>query len=74
LIEISTSKAVLILWHFVDECKAVLDALREELRKRDYFPILFDTRRPGQLGTRWRQRQLSTNIAVNHLTKAGQCR
>jgi hypothetical protein len=47
LVEISTSKAVLILWHFVDVCKAVLDALLEELRKRDYFPILFDFAVPG---------------------------
>ena len=50
MIEISTSKAVLILWHFVDECKAVLDALREELRKRDYFPILFDFAVPANSG------------------------
>jgi hypothetical protein len=37
-----TSKAVLILGRFTDERKAVLDALREELRKRNYLPILFD--------------------------------
>jgi hypothetical protein len=35
-------KAVLILGRFIDERKAVLDALREELRKRNYLPILFD--------------------------------
>jgi uncharacterized protein YjbI with pentapeptide repeats len=35
-------KAVLLLGRFTDERKAVLDALREELRKRDYLPILFD--------------------------------
>jgi hypothetical protein len=35
-------KAVLILGRFTDERKAVLDALREELRKRNYLPILFD--------------------------------
>jgi uncharacterized protein YjbI with pentapeptide repeats len=35
-------KAVLILGRFTDKRKAVLDALREELRKRDYLPILFD--------------------------------
>ena len=42
VIDTITSKAVLILGRFTDEHKAVLDALREELRKRDYLPILFD--------------------------------
>ncbi len=37
-----TSKAVLILGRFTPERKAVLDALRETLRKRGYVPILFD--------------------------------
>jgi hypothetical protein len=37
-----TSKIVLILGRFTPERKAVLDALREELRKRDYLPVLFD--------------------------------
>jgi len=42
VIDTITSKAVLILGRFTSERKAVLDALREELRKRDYLPILFD--------------------------------
>ena len=42
VIDTITSKAVLILGRFTEERKAVLDALREELRKRDYLPILFD--------------------------------
>jgi uncharacterized protein YjbI with pentapeptide repeats len=42
VIDTITSKAVLILGRFTDERKAVLDALREELRRRDYLPILFD--------------------------------
>jgi hypothetical protein len=42
VIDTITSKAVLILGRFTDERKTVLDALREELRKRDYLPILFD--------------------------------
>jgi hypothetical protein len=33
---------VLILGRFTPERKAVLDAIREELRKRDRLPILFD--------------------------------
>jgi hypothetical protein len=42
VIDTITSKVVLILGRFTDKRKAVLDALREELRKRDYLPILFD--------------------------------
>jgi hypothetical protein len=42
VIDTITSKAVLILGRFTEERKAVLDALREELRKRNYLPILFD--------------------------------
>jgi uncharacterized protein YjbI with pentapeptide repeats len=42
VIDTITSKAVLILGRFTNERKAVLDALREELRKRNYLPILFD--------------------------------
>jgi uncharacterized protein YjbI with pentapeptide repeats len=37
-----TSKVVLILGRFTEERKAVLDRLREELRKRDLTPVLFD--------------------------------
>jgi Pentapeptide repeats (8 copies) len=40
-------KAVLILGRFTPERKAVLDDLREELRKRDYVPILFDFDKPA---------------------------
>src|SRR4029077_6332305 len=42
VIDTITSKVVLILGRFTAERKEVLDALREELRKRDYLPILFD--------------------------------
>jgi hypothetical protein len=42
VIDTVTSKVVLILGRFKKERKAVLDALREDLRKRDYVPILFD--------------------------------
>ena len=38
---------VLILDCLTDERKAVLDALREELRKRNYLPILFDFNVPA---------------------------
>src|SRR5262249_6752057 len=42
VIDVITSKVVLILGRFADDRKKVLDALREELRKRNYLPILFD--------------------------------
>ena len=42
VIDTVARKAVLILGRFTPERKAVLDALREELRKHDYLPILFD--------------------------------
>jgi hypothetical protein len=40
-------KAVLILGRFTPKRKVVLDALRKELRKRDYVPILFDFDKPA---------------------------
>jgi len=46
VIDTITSKAVLILGRFTDERKPVLDALREELRGRNYLPILFDFDKP----------------------------
>jgi uncharacterized protein YjbI with pentapeptide repeats len=42
-----TSKAVLILGRFTEERKAVLDALKDKLRKLNYLPILFDFNRPS---------------------------
>ena len=51
VIDTITSKAVLILGRFTDERKTVLDALREELRKRNYLPILFDFKKPRSLDT-----------------------
>src|SRR5262249_49465946 len=48
VIDTITSKVVLILGRFTDERKAVLDAVREELRKRNYVPILFDFELPAR--------------------------
>lgn len=48
VIDTITSKAVLILGRFTDERKPVLEALREELRKRNYLPILFDFEVPSK--------------------------
>jgi hypothetical protein len=46
VIDTITSKTVLILGRFTEECKKVLDGMREELRKRNYLPILFDFEKP----------------------------
>lgn len=47
VIDTITSKVVLILGRFTPERKAILDALREELRKHNYTPVLFDFERPA---------------------------
>jgi hypothetical protein len=39
-------KAVLILGRFTSQRKPILDAIRRELRQRDYLPILFDFDKP----------------------------
>jgi uncharacterized protein YjbI with pentapeptide repeats len=47
VIDTITSRVVLILGRFSPERKSVLDALRKELRRRDYVPILFDFDKPA---------------------------
>jgi hypothetical protein len=47
VIDTVTSKVVLILGRFTPKRKAVLNKIREELRKRDYLPVLFDFQKPG---------------------------
>ena len=42
VIDTITTKVVLILGRFTPERKTVLDAIREELRRRDYIPVWFD--------------------------------
>jgi uncharacterized protein YjbI with pentapeptide repeats len=46
VIDTITSKIVLVLGRFTPERKAVLDGIREELRKRNYLPVLFDFKKP----------------------------
>ena len=46
VIDTITSKVVLILGRFTPERIAILEAIREELRKRDYLPVLFDFEKP----------------------------
>ncbi len=47
VIDTITSKVVLILGSFTTERKAVLDALRDELRKQNYSPVIFDFEKPA---------------------------
>ena len=47
VIDTITSKVVLILGRFTPERKVILDAIRDELRKRDYLPVLFDFDKPS---------------------------
>lgn len=46
IIDSITSKAVLILGRFTPERKIVLDCIREELRRLNYLPLLFDFEKP----------------------------
>ena len=46
VIDTITSKVVLILGRFSPERKMVLDALRDELRTRNYVPVVFDFEKP----------------------------
>jgi hypothetical protein len=46
VIDTITSKVVLILGRFTPERKAVLDRLRDELRERNFLPVLFDFEGP----------------------------
>jgi uncharacterized protein YjbI with pentapeptide repeats len=46
VVDTITSKVVLILGRFSPERKAVLDALRDELRTRNYVPVVFDFEKP----------------------------
>jgi hypothetical protein len=48
IIKTITSKVVLILGRFTPERKIILDAVREELRNRDYLPVVFDFEQPDQ--------------------------
>src|SRR5207248_5742801 len=47
VIDTITSKVVLILGRFTHERKAILDALRDALRKQNYTPVLFDFEKPA---------------------------
>jgi uncharacterized protein YjbI with pentapeptide repeats len=63
VIDTITSKVVLILGRFTPERKAVLDALREVLRRHNYLPVLFDFEKPDN-------RDLTETVAtLAHLSR-----
>ena len=47
VIDTITSKVVLILGRFTSERKVVLETIRDELRTRNYTPVLFDFEKPA---------------------------
>jgi uncharacterized protein YjbI with pentapeptide repeats len=47
VLDVITRKVVLILGRFTPERKAVLDAIRERLRKHQYVPVMFDFDKPA---------------------------
>ena len=47
MIDTITSKAVLILGRFSEERKPILDAIRAELRNRNFTPVMFDFDKPA---------------------------
>lgn len=46
VIDTITSKVVLILGRFTSERKIILEGIKEELRKQNYLPVLFDFEQP----------------------------
>ena len=51
VIDTISLKSVLVLGNFTAERRHILEALRDELRKRDYVPIVFDFDRPSSKST-----------------------
>jgi uncharacterized protein YjbI with pentapeptide repeats len=63
VIDTITSKVVLILGRFTPDRKIVLDTLREELRKKNYLPVLFDFDKPASQNT------TETVLTLAHLAR-----
>lgn len=67
-----TSKIILILGRFIPRRKKVLDKLRDELRRRNYSPIIFDFQAPRKndlLGTVLTLSQMA-GLIIADLTEA----
>lgn len=47
VIDSISSKVILILGRFTESRKAMLDAIREDLRQRDFLPVIFDFTKPA---------------------------
>jgi uncharacterized protein YjbI with pentapeptide repeats len=63
IIDIVSSKVILILGRFTDERKSTLDAIREELRKFDFVPVQFDFDKPESRSF------ISTVSTIAHLAR-----
>jgi hypothetical protein len=73
LVETVGRKGVLILGRFTRERKIVLDALRNELRKRDYVPSVFRLREASKSNDRQHYHATCAHGAVRdrrHLRRA----
>lgn len=76
VIEAIASRVVLILGRFTDERKQVLNALRNELRTRDYIPILFDFKKTSSCDRTENVRTLAgmARFVIADLSAAGSIR
>jgi hypothetical protein len=63
VIQTITSKTVLILGRFTSKRKAILDAIREEIRRQNLLPIMFDFAPPA------RQTTLETVSTLAHMAR-----
>lgn len=63
VIDTITSKMVLILGRFTPTRKALLDAIRSELRNRDYLPVVFDFDKPST------QTTMETVATLAHMSR-----
>ena len=63
VIDTITSKLVLILGRFTPERKTLLDAIRRELRNRDYLPVVFDFDKPST------QTTMETVATLAHMSR-----